>query len=578
MAINKNDGLVKELFNISAVNPHQTYQYQFRDTFYAIVPPKFKPYYYQVVRRCINWYAGYVPEVHRAQTGMFSSAIGNTIVKEITKLIMGGKLFSQNIGSENVEDDEPNPTLKRFEDWSRFYNFNNIVSRWVEFTSAGGTGCLKLNINSAEDLEAQPMRLDQFFYQTDFSGNCVEFTGFLKSYTAKINRGSGRDNIEENFYILEHRYYTKDRTPVIKIIAKRDYGQVTTSQTFDVSDTREAKWEQLPQQIRENIKKEFGKDIVLDEERELPFNENLGIILANFTNANRTPEIKTGEPALLNVLSYMFDYDYAFSSMITDQYIGRGKVYVPKAFTKPGERSNTFYEGFDDSVITKLAMYAAEKQKPFNVQFNLRSKEWTNTRNMLAENIAFGIGLGGSDLFSYLRDASGTKTATQIASESQKTISFIEEKRNVFTHGLNQFIKVWRDYYNGKDDFKLTFSSGNMVNKLVTVDEVRAMKEVGFSMFDTFSKMYPAVDEAQIWQMVKRSKREKREILEMQAEINSEANMNAFESRMKNINNNPSGKGIQEKDEREELDERETEEKKSKAEKATKFPIFRKKK
>ena len=580
--ISKDSALVQNLFNLSAINPQQTYQYQFRDTFYALVPPQFKPYYYQVIRRSLNWYSGYVPEVHRLHTGMFSTAIGNMVVKEVSKLIMGGKLFAQNSGYEkNETEDEPNATLMSFNEWSRKYDFQNIVGKFVEFTAAGGTGALKLNINNDGDLDAKPLRIDQFFFESDFTGKCIDFTGFLKSFTAKADAGTGRSKLSENFYIVERRYFREsDRVPVICIQAKRDFGQVTTSQTFDLSNVREVSWEQMPKNIQMKVKREFGQDIMLDKEETLDFgDDNLGILLANYTNANRTPEINMGEPVLLNVLSYLFEWDYAFTSMITDQYIGRGKVLVPRTLTNPNKKSNAFYEGFDNSIFTKIPMVDASNQKPISVQFDYRIKDHTATRNLLAENIATQVGVSGSDMFPFLRDATGSKTATQIASESQKTISYIEEKRNVFTPVIDKFIKIWREFYEQEDNFIIRFSSQNMVNKLVTVDEVRAMKEIGMSMFDTFQKMFPSMDEAQIWQMVKRSKREKEEILRMQTEVQSESNMKAFESRLKdpkNINNQPVGKGIVEKDERENREELKELDEKSKKQKT--FGIFRKKK
>jgi len=568
--------LVQELFNISAVNPSQTYQYQFRDTFYALVPAKFKPYYYQVVRKCLNWYSGYVPEVHIATTGMFSTAIGNTIVKEVTKLIIGGKLFAQNAGYEKYEnEDKPNDTLLKFNNWSKFYDFQNTISKFVEFTAAGGTGCLKSDVNSAGDLKLTALRIDQFFYEVDFSGKVVDFLGFLKSYTAKVNKGQNRDDINENYYILEHRYYDENNKPKIEIVAKRDFGQVTTAQTFDTTITTEVKWEQLPEHIRKMVKNEFGKDIMLNVPEDLDF-EDLGIDLAHYTNANRTPEIKMGEPVLLNLLSYLFEWDYSFTSMMTDQYIGRGKVLVPRLIGNPSSQTNGYYEGFDNGIFTQVPYSNIENQKPHNVQFDLRTKDHMNIRNMLAENIATTVGVSGSDMFSFLRDATGSKTATQIASESQKTISYIEEKRNVFTPAIDNSIKRWRKFYKGEDDFIIRFSSQNMVNKLVTVDEVRAMKEIGFSMFDTFQKMFPAVDEAQIWQMVNRSKREKEEILRMQTEIQAEANITAFEQRMKNINNQPEGQGIKEKEER--PDREELEEIDENGKKQSTFGLFRRKK
>ena len=539
MASSNTNGIAKELFNMTAVNPQRTYHYQFRDKFYALIPASFKPYYYEVIRRSINWASGYVPGVHRADTGMFSTAIGNFIVKELSKLIMGGRLFARNVGIENETDlNKPNKTLSRYAKWEKYYDFQTTIQKYIEFTIAGGTGALKLNINAANDLVARPLRIDQFFYEADFSGKVTNFLGFLKNYTAKIDKGNNRSKVDENFYLVEQRYYDENFTPKMKVLIKRDFGQVTTSQSFDASDyssaeLRDTKWEQLPITIQKMIKEDYGQDMLIGVEQDLPF-DDLGIIIARYTVANRTPEIDMGEPALLNVLTYLWNHDYIMSSMATDEYLGRGKVLVPKTMHNPSIKSNAYYEGFDDPIFTKLPMDDVTNQKPISIQFDLRMMEWEKARNINSENIATQIGVSGSDMFPYLRDATGSsKTATQIASESQKTISFTEEKRRMFTNALDQFVMYWKKFYNESDDFTLRFSSQNMVNKLVTVEEVRVMKEIGMSKFDTFQAMFPGMDEHQVWEMVKRSNEEAEEKMRLKSEYDAKDSKNEEESGIK---------------------------------------------
>jgi len=548
MASNNTNGIAKELFNMTAVNPQRTYHYQFRDKFYALIPASFKPYYYEVIRRCINWSSGYVPGVHRADTGMFSTAIGNFIIKELSKLIMGGRLFARNVGIENETDlNKPNETLARYTKWEKYYDFQTTVQKWIEFTIAGGTGALKLNVNSSDDLVARPLRIDQYFYEADFSGKVINFLGFLKNYTAKVDKGRNRSKVDENFYLVEQRYYDENFKPKMKVLIKRDFGQVTTSQSFDATDyetanLRDTKWEQLPIEIQKMIKDDYGQDMLIGVEEDLPF-DDLGIIIARYTVANRTPEIDMGEPALLNVLTYLWNHDYIMSSMATDEYLGRGKVLVPKNIKNPNIKSNAFYEGFDDAIFTKIPMDNVDNQKPISIQFDLRSGDWEKLRNINSENIATQIGVSGSDMFPYLRDATGSsKTATQIASESQKTISFTEEKRRMFTNALDQFVSYWREFYNGEDDFTLRFSSQNMVNKLVTVEEVRVMKEIGMSKFDTFQALFPGLDEYQIWEKVERSNQEEEKKMKLKQQYGESKSEKEDE------------KGIKEKQETEELE------------------------
>ncbi|MFA7100044.1 MAG: hypothetical protein WC143_08225, partial [Eubacteriales bacterium] len=234
----------------------------------------------------------------------------------------------------------------------------------------------------------------------------------------------------------------------------------------------------------------------------------------------------------------------------TDLYLGRGKVLMPQQMVNPTDVNNLYYSDLDGMLFTKYPYLNEKDQKPISIQFELRADEWVKTRNNFVELIASQIGVAGSDLFSFLKDASGgSKTATQIAAEAQKTISYIEEKRSLFTCKLNQFITIWKEFYKIEDDFTVKFSSQNHVNMLVTTEQTRVMNEVGFSKFDIFKKMWPDLDDEQIKEMVDRKFDEERRKLELQAEINEKA----FENSMKlkpNLDDNDKG----EDDEVEETD------------------------
>ena len=234
----------------------------------------------------------------------------------------------------------------------------------------------------------------------------------------------------------------------------------------------------------------------------IKFTDDLGVDLVPFTVTNRVPEVKMGESVLLNVFKYMIDYEYAESAMDTDMYIARGKVLMPEQSRNPSDSVyQSYYSGYDSLIFTKMPMYNVEEQKPMAIQFDLRAEQWQKTRNNIAEKIASTIGVGGSDIFAYLRDSTGSsKTATQIADETRKTLSFVEEKRDIIANSLNNFFKRWVEYYRLNDEIKIKFSSQNLVNKIITQDEMRVKK--GWATFDLFREVYPDKDDEQVWEMV----------------------------------------------------------------------------
>lgn len=510
---------------ISSLNPQLTYSYIIRDTFYQLAPSEFKQYYFFNIRLMLNWYHGYVPEFHDARNGIFSTRIGNSIIKELSKLTVGGQVFFRNRYQEKNPDKLDNKSLEMFRKWADVFRFQTFIKRLAEFWFAGGTVALVSTIDNNRDLVPKIFRVDQFFYQSDYVGNPISFTGFIKAYTADVDKGQGRAKETKQFYLLEKRYFDENGNPKIKVIVKVGLNSVVSAQPFDVSDSSEANWKDLPSQIRRRIKNDYGNAFMVNEPNDIsPLLPNLGVQIIKLSSANTIPEVMLGESALSNVVSYLVGYEQAYSEMITDLYLARGKVLTPAAMRNPSDPNNAYYSDFDGMLFTKMPYMGESEQKPISIQFELRAKEWVEIRNNFAENIASAIGVAGSDIFAFLKDAGGSsKTATQIANEAQKTISYVEEKRSILKEALNEFIMTWKRFYNQPDDVGIEFSSQNHINMLVTTEQVRVMHEVGFPYYDIYHKMYPELDTNQLNEMVQRKYSEVKLLAELQAQANAKA-------------------------------------------------------
>lgn len=545
-----------EMLSKFGLNAQATYNPIIRDSFYALVPSDFKFYYMNTIRRALQWYQGYVPEVHNPAVGIPATCIGNTIVKEIAKLTTSGDVMFESKYKETSNTTDPdklmpvNETLTKFNKWADGCSFQDTIKELIEYSAAGGTSAGVAYINEDRDLYLMPYRIDQFFYRVSFSGNVVDYTGFIGFYTAKVDNGTGRKETDANFYLVERRYY-KDGKPFMKYAIHRGIGNVVSGLSFDIRDTSEMQWIQLPRSVQKWLMRDFN-GIKFGVEQEINFTDDLGVIIMKWTAENRIPEVRMGESVLLNIVAYLQAYEYAEAAMWTDMYLGRGKIIMPEEFRNPSEAPSSFYSGYDSIMFTKYPYKNYNDQKPMSVQFELRAEEWSRVRNNIAEKMAATIGVSGSDIFSYLRDVSGgSKTATQIAAESQKTISYIYEKRSLIKSALRKFVNLWKSYYKAEDDIEIRFSSQNMVNKLVTLEESRVKKEIGYSKFDLFQEQNPDKDDEQIKEMVERSWNEEKKRLEMQAEVQ----MQAFEQRA-NANGNPVGDGIEETGETNETEEK----------------------
>ena len=535
-----------EIMNTFAISAQSTYAPVIRDTFYALVPSNFKFYYLNTIRRSLYWFQGYVPEVHKSNAGIFSTGIGGTVIEELTKLTISSKVFFENKGAEKSPNKQNNETLKEFNKWSTKYAFQDVIKQIVKYGFAGGTCLFPAYVSNDRQLITRPFRIDQCFYDVDFTGRCTSFTGFMGAYTPKIQNGEGRRETDYNYYIVERRYFNESNKPVYKYAVHTQSGNVSTALQFDITGTTEARWEQIPKHIQNKLRNDFPT-IKFGIEQPITYADNLAVFIFKATVDNRVPEIKMGEPLLLPVISYLLEYEMEEAHFVTDMYISKGKVIVPEEMTNPTDSaSGTPYSGFDQLMYTSYPTRHASEQKPLAVQFEMRSEEHQRNRNNICEKVAAGCGVAGSDLFSFLRDAAGgSKTATQIAAESQKTISFIYEKRSLIENAFEPFLVLWKDFYKQQDDIRMRFSSQNMVNKMVTIDEMRMLKEIGYSIFDLYKRQEPDLDDDQINEMVERHFKELNRVEEMKADIQA----NSMARTLKGLNGNRLPNGVQETDE-----------------------------
>jgi hypothetical protein len=553
LPLDSTNNVASEMFRKFGLNAQATYNPIIRDTFYALVPSNFKFYYMNAIRRSLHWYQGYVPEVHDPSMGIPSTCIGTSIVEKLTKLVISGEVFFENKYAEKTnnkgesqsslrKDLAPvNATLETFNKWSIKYTFQNFIKTLVEYAVAGGTSAGVAYVNNDSELFLKPYRIDQFFYNVGFSGQVDSYTGFIAFYTAKVDNGTGRKETDCNFYLLEERYYGEDGKPKMKYAIKRQVGNVSTGMGFDVRQTSDMKWEQLPTTIQKHLKRDF-QGIKFGVEQNIEFTNDLGVYLLRWTLKNRIPEVHMGEPALLNVVSYLQVYEFAEASLWTDLYLGRGKILMPEEMRNPTEALQSYYSGYDAAMFTKMPLRNANEQKPMSIQFEIRAEEHAKNRNNISEKIAATIGVSGSELFSYLRDISGSsKTATQIAEESKITNSFVEEKRSIIRLALQPFIELWREYYKQADYVTMRFSTQNMVNKLVTLEESRVKRELGYSKYDIFREQNPDKDEKQISEMVRRAYEEQEYLLSMKTKIETEAMKSALDEQQKEKPNEEEG-------------------------------------
>lgn len=230
------------------------------------------------------------------------------------------------------------------------------------------------------------------------------------------------------------------------------------------------------------------------------------------------PQIPFGTSILENIVSYLMGYDIAYSYFFRDMYQGKGTVLLPKFMSagsnKVGNRAAVDpFVGLDQSLFTTYETTSQEKQVVEQIQFNLRSQEWTMIRDYLIENIAMSLQLSPRTIASFLTGGA-IKTATQVSSEDSASVSFVEVRRAVLEKPLNRLLKDVVDFYKLPDQVEVRFSKEGVINTDQLIQRVGSLLQMG--LIDTYSALKEIMidaDEEQVRERYDRIQQEKQKAM-----------------------------------------------------------------
>ena len=461
--------------NSGAYNTYYTYQRSGRQTFYAMINPRYFGFVNRSVRNWLAWYDGYVPYFHRPYNGIFSTHLAQALVNRISDKVVGGRLMFKNAGEETHKKGV-NPSLKYVSEWAKDTNFNAIVRQAITYACAGGTALLKANKDS-KGLWCEALRFDGFIPTVDFRGNVTKVICYLQQY-ADLRQGHGY----ENYYLIEERYFTDYEThkngytvvlknrPVVKYSIKRAKGVVGEAEDYSNVAFSNVDFKTLPKAVRNSILDGYGA-YRFDTEILLPFKDWLGVELVKWTDyVSNIPQLPFGESLLAPLQGYLQTYDYYYSAFATDMYTGRARVLVP-SYMQPKKKQTNYNDGLDTYLYTQVPSPNPEKGQPTPLQFNLRATEWATIRDTIIQNIAVNIGVNISTLAGFMTD-NNARTAREVSTEENETAGYVNTKREILEKPFNRFIKRLLRFNGYEDDVVLRWSAAGLTNRQSLVEFV----------------------------------------------------------------------------------------------------------
>lgn len=566
----------------SAVN--QTYTYSNSALFCGVIAGYYKDYAYRYILTACQWLNGYVPAIHWNGSGIMSTHIGGSLINGLARTITGEKLVFRIKGKK---DEGSMATLRFTSEWSEKNNIKRPVKNAIAFSLGIGTSLLKANVRDTIEEKKkvwwEAVRFDNAFYMADASNEVYDAEFLIRSYTDTRTLNSKDKNSQTTqYYLTEHRFYeySKGRVrinadgsttviekkgqkiPMVEFRVHRAGGLSLNNTMASGIGRSSIGWTEIPVDVRNLIKRDYSI-LRINEPTRLPF-QNLAVeVLVNDEGDISIPTgTNFGRSLIVPVVDDLVMYEVGQAYALRDMYNGKGTVYVPKAmsmgditpdFDSPSYKGDEKAEMDVDFVADARAykqpasenhgtviiqnplagMSDKYEQIPGNrpedqqvtvSQFELRADQWQLIQENALKRIAVKWGMSPKILSSFLAQGAVQMTATQIDSEDDISIAFINQERAGFKTAINNLLETTLNFYGKPHNVDVDFASPSIVNKDRILD--RTIKKLEAGLIDkeeAIREINPDLDEETLQARIDAAKKqEAMMMLAQQAEMDAE--------------------------------------------------------
>ena len=562
--------------NYLAEAVNQTYSYTNSSLFCSVVGGYYRDYAFRFIRPACQWLDGYVPAIHWGGSGIISTRIASSLINGLSRTIVGEKLVYKVKGDKDPQAIE---TLRFASEWGEANNIKRAIKNAIAFSEGIGTSLLKANIRNTNDeirkIWWEAVRFDNCFYLADAGLAVKDATFLLRSYTDTRDQSN-----TVQYFLAEHRFYkyydgsiargpdglwrtAHKKGERVAMVEYKVHRAASTSlnNTMATSQGRSSvKWTEIPKEVRKLIKEDYNT-IKIDEAQELGLSD-LGVeVLCNDDGDISIPTgTNFGRSLIVPIIDDLLIYEIAESYAIRDMYLGKGTVYIPKnlnlgdygipqtiALNQPAQPSDpdaikfdannvqpkinlpplphvdNALQGVGDKFETVPGVNPEDQQLVVN-QFNLRPQEWQLIQENALKRIAVKWGMSPKILSSFLAQGAVQMTATQVDSEDDISIAFINQARAIFKPAIARLLETTLNFYGRTHNVDIDFASPSIINKDRILDRVIKKLQAGLcSLEDAVREINPDLDEESLQAKIQELQQQQMmQMLAAQNEFNAE--------------------------------------------------------
>lgn len=488
------------------------YDFYVNNVFYLLAPPYYFPFYSIYLNKALAAYDGWIGGFHNKKEGIVPQRMLQSVARGLNNM-----LFAHGIDfeSENAEDYEF--AIK----WAKQSKFYKAIKKAHLFAIAGGTSLLKLN-RADKELYATAHRIDTFFADIDAQGNIVS----VRTYFDAIHNTNPSGNGSEHYGICEERYYNSEGKACIRAAVYKGSANLQTEVQARPVQIHRMKWENLPKDVKDYIKKNYPS-IILDQEQYLPFAHNLGCRLLRFTeDIPQIPNTQFGQP----IGDILYNENRAFDQMKLFERIevklAKARAAVPEEYWNKDD-PNYGDHAIDETFYEKVNGMSSDTDKITFMQPQLRANDIKTQKETIYKDIAFKLNISASSVASFLSEGAGARTATEIVSERTKSDTWIDSQINLNKPEIDEIMRLVMLYYN-HNPIGIVFKAEDQSPPLETVKAYGDQFSAGNMSPEMFvKKVYKNLSEsekAREIQFLKETAEAKNTIVPMQVKPNTGIN------------------------------------------------------
>ena len=505
--------------------------YTTSDAFFANAPSQYQPYYFQVVRKCQQFYDGFVPSLHNGPDGIFSTRSAAALCSGFSNKVIGGKIgFRKGAGSG---DSETVSWLSHR--WAPQNDFTTFCRQSVEYAYAFGTTLIKLNRDASGNYWPSCSRLDDFVFSCGGKDDLRETKSLVKAYSSTASKG---DSKGLSYFMIERRFFqgslgyeswikdgvrylfpNDERIPCVEYqVVLVDPAQGT--QTHNLQTATPQAWDDLPDDVKDSIKKDYGM-FKVGEPARLPFaNGCLGAwLLKSKGYDGSAPNMPFGQSVLRDIFTELAELDIIASFQMRDIHNGTGTVFTPKQYDMSDLAPAVAVDQAGNQITVRVgdlsAPYAQrpsnfqtlpgdpDTMKPFCNQFALRPDDWTKLCDHAMRMIATKLNTSPKVISASLAPAMTEKSATEVDSDDDATTDWTELQRSILSEPFNRMIECLLSVMGRVGNAEIRFGNIGLRSKSKALDHIiPELEHHLITRADSIRELNPELDEEQVKQKI----------------------------------------------------------------------------